>query len=92
MLSGEHARGAELVADVIYIRKNENPPEDEDWVLLERTPSGKYVGRGSVAHRQSATFYRPAAEDREAAISRAIAWADSYGVLAIYVRDSEDDA
>jgi hypothetical protein len=76
------------VAKVIYIREGEDPPKDEDWVLITRTPSGKYVANGSIAHKQSATFYTPQPEDRQTAISNAIAWADRHGVPTIYFRDS----
>jgi hypothetical protein len=78
------------VAAVIYISKSTNPPGNEGWVLVERTPSGKYVANGSS--HGGANSYRPTPEDRQAAISNAIAWADDHGVPAVYVRGSEDDA
>jgi hypothetical protein len=81
--------GEGLMADVVYIREDEKSPEDRDWVLLDRTPSGKYVGSGSVAHEQSATFYRPPPADREAAIAHALEWADTHGVPKIYVRGTK---
>jgi hypothetical protein len=85
-------QGSDVVADVIYIRKGDNPPENENWILLERTPLGKYVGNGSVAHEQSATFYTSSPEGREAALTRAVAWADDHDIPVVYVRGSEDDA
>jgi hypothetical protein len=80
------------MADIIHISTDEKPPEDQDWVLLERTPSGKYAGIGSVAHAQGATFDPFLTEDWEATISRAVDWADSRGIPAIYVRGREEDA
>ena len=80
------------MADIIHIRKDEKPPADQDWVLLERTPSGKYAGIGSVAHAQGANFDPFLTEDWEAAIARAVAWADSHGIPAVHVRGREDDA
>ena len=77
------------MVDIIHIRKDEKPPEDQDWVLLERTPSGKYAGIGSVAHAQGAIFDPFLTEDWEATISRAVDWADSRGIPAIYVRGRE---
>ena len=78
------------MAEIIHILQGENPPEDQDWVLLERTPSGRYVGNGSVAHAQSAIFRLFPPEDWKDAISEAVAWADSHGISAVHVR--EDDA
>ena len=80
------------MAEVIYIRKHEDPPAGLDWVLVERTPSGKYVGHGSVAEGQGAKFYTSPAEDREAALSRAIVWADSHGIPKVYFREPGGDA
>jgi hypothetical protein len=80
------------VVDVVNLAKGEELPRDQDWELLERTPSGKYVGNGSVAHPKSATFYVAPAEDRETAISKAVAWAAKYGLSTVYVRDGEEHA
>ena len=80
------------MAEVIYIREREDPPAGLNWVLVERTPSRKYVGHGSVAQGEGSRFYTSPAEDREAALSRAIAWADSHGIPAVHFRQPEDDA
>jgi hypothetical protein len=80
------------MAHIIHIRKDEKPPEDQDWVLLERTPSGRYAGIGCVAHAQGVTFDPFLTEDWEATISRAVDWADSRGIPAIYVRDRKGSA
>jgi hypothetical protein len=81
-----------LMAEIIYIREHEDPPAGLDWVLVERTPSGKYVGHGSVAQGQSPKYYTSPAEDREAALSRAIAWADSHSIPKVYFREPDNDA
>ena len=80
------------MADVIYIRKGGKLPEGTNWVLLERTMSGRYAGTGAVAHAQTATFQPLPTDHWDAAISRAVAWADKHGILAVHVREREDDA
>ena len=80
------------MAELIHILPDENLLKDQDWVLLERTPSGRYVGNGSFAHARSVTFRLFPPEDWEDAIPRAVAWADRYGISAVHVRGREGDA
>jgi hypothetical protein len=80
-----------LALIVKNLRETESPPNDQDWVLVERDSSGQYAGSGSVAtHSRGATFYvpDPAMEgDLEAALSKARSWAEEHGVGTVYVRE-----
>ena len=80
------------MAEVIYIREREDPPAGLNWVLVERTPSRKYVGHGSVAQGEGSRFYTSTAEDREAALSRAIAWPTAMASPRSFFREPDDDA
>jgi hypothetical protein len=80
------------MAEVIHILPDEKPPEDQDWVLLERTPSGRFVGNGSAAHAPNVTFRIFPPEDWDDAIAEAVAWADRHGIPAVHVRGRENDA
>lgn len=73
--------------DVREIDAHEKPPQDADWVLVERTPSGKFTANGSTGWAKGAAFFRPPNfETQVAAISAALAWADENGVPVVYVR------
>jgi hypothetical protein len=80
------------MAEVIHIRAGEKVPGITNWVLLERTPAGRYAGTGSVARAQNVTFQPLPTEGWDTAISRAIAWADRHGISVVHVRGREHDA
>ena len=44
------------MAEVIHIGLGEKSPKDQDWLLLEKTSSGQYVGNGSAARSPNAIF------------------------------------
>jgi hypothetical protein len=31
------------MAEITHLEAHQTPPEDQDWILVERTPSGHYV-------------------------------------------------
>jgi hypothetical protein len=76
---------------VVRLRPTERPPEDDDWVLVERDRSGTYVVRRSaVRHGRGATFYvpePPLENELEAAIEKATTWAEQHQIEAVYVRE-----
>jgi hypothetical protein len=70
------------------IGENERPPECADWVLIEQTPSGRFMANGSASGKMDATFFRPPSFDTvDAAIAASRAWAEANDVPVIYVRD-----
>jgi hypothetical protein len=79
------------MADIVRLHPSESPPDTEDWALVTRDTSGQFVGSGSVVtHSRGATFYVPipAMEDElEAAVAKAVAWADEHGVKTVYVQE-----
>ena len=74
------------MAEVREITKDWVAP-DEDHVLIEPTPSGKFTANGSKALADELIAYTPPAfETREEAIASAQKWADEKNVPKIYVR------
>jgi hypothetical protein len=82
------------MARVVRLKADEHLPTDGNWVLVERDQSGKYVASGSVtAHSRGATFYVPEPPlhlESEAAVAKAVLWAERHGVEIVYVREAAD--
>jgi hypothetical protein len=79
---------------IVYLRPNESLPDDQDWVLVERDNSGAYASGGSAAHGRGVTFHVPTPapeEEIEAAIERAVRWAEEHEVGTVYVREGDHD-
>jgi hypothetical protein len=61
-------------------------------VLVERDRSGRYAASGSVVeHGRGATFYVPELtleSNLEAAIGKAISWAEEHQLETVYVRET----
>lgn len=83
-----------MAVAIVYLRPNESPRDDHDWVLVEHDRSGTYASGGSAAHGRGATFYVPTPaleEEIEAAIEKAVRWAEEHEVETVYVREGDDD-
>ena len=76
------------MAQVREMSKDDARPDNEDHVLIEPTPSGKFTANGSAtlpAARQMISYCPPAFETLEAAIASAKEWADEHNVPTVYV-------
>ena|SRR5690348_13439189 len=74
------------MVEVRNIQKNEQPPKDTDYVLIEKTPSGRFMANGSAA--ANGLFFKPPPFDTvEAAIAASRSWADANDVPVVYMRD-----
>ena len=77
---------------IVHIGPDENLSEHGDWVLVERDSPGRYAaGEPMIEHGRGATFYvsEPALEsDLEAAIDKAISWAEEHQLETVYVRET----
>jgi hypothetical protein len=73
------------MADIVHMRKDEEPPENEGWVLVDAIPSGRTDG-GPVTHTKGATFYVVPPKSRDDTIADAVAWADKHGIKLVFVR------
>ncbi len=68
------------------IEYDEDPPENEDWVLISRAGE-KFVASGSSAETHGATFYSPQPFDTlDEAVTASRDWAAHNDVGVIYVR------
>ena len=80
------------MVDVRIVDGQENPPDDADWILVERSPGGKFVASGSIRTSgvgASVPYFAPHVFLTEhAAISAAVTWATEHGYSAVYVRRS----
>lgn len=78
------------MVDVRIIDGQENPPDDADWILVERSPGGEFVASGSIRMNgvgPTVPYFAPHVFLTEhAAISAAVAWAKEHGFSAVYVR------
>ena len=76
------------MVEVRNITNTENPPENADWVLIQKTTGGKYAASGSVAGKRDATFFTPRPYDTVAeAIRASKAWCETNDVPVVYVKD-----
>jgi hypothetical protein len=76
------------MAEVVWLKPAEAPPEDRSWALVSPDRDGRHAGEDVVAHSQGITFYiphPPSEAERSEAIARARTWAERNGVDAIYV-------
>ena len=76
------------MANVVWLRPEESPPESENWALVAQDVNWWHYGSGTMEHLKGATFYMPypASEtDHASAIAKAISWADKHGVTTVYV-------
>jgi hypothetical protein len=63
-----------IIVEVRDIQSTETPPENADWVLVEKAGE-KFVANGSASGINGATFYKPAAFDTvDDAIKSSLAW------------------
>lgn len=70
------------------IDSKEMPPENGDWVLVEKVGE-KFTANGSVSGNMSATFFAPPAFDSiEEAIGASKSWAAENDVPVVYIRSS----
>ena len=76
------------MAEVVRLEAGEEPPEDEDWVLVVVDVSGRYArGATMVRHRWGATFQTSGTEaDVAITIQHAQAWADMRSIRKVYVQ------
>jgi len=76
---------------VVRLEPEERPPENENWVLVERESSGRYAASGSaIRHGRGATFCVPVPaleNDLEVAIAKASAWAERHQIETVFVRE-----
>ena len=81
------------MAEVVTLERGQSPPEKEDWIIVQKTPSGRHDLMASVdVHSKGATFrYQNAVDgEREIVIGRACAGADDHGVAKVYVYEADD--
>jgi hypothetical protein len=76
------------MAEVVRLEAGEEPPDNEDWVLVVVDVSGRYAhGATMVRHRRGATFQTSGAEAEVAIIiQHAQAWADVRSIRKVYVQ------
>lgn len=74
------------MVEVRDIQTNETPPENGDWVLIEKVGT-KFVANGSAAGTRDVTFFKPGTfATADDAIAASVAWAVQNEVPVVYVR------
>lgn len=76
------------MADVVNLRKDEEPPDNGNWILVEAIPSGR-SDSGPVTHTRGATFYLVPPKSLDDTIADATAWADKQGIKRVFVRGKD---
>ncbi len=78
------------MVDVRIVNGEGSPPDDADWILVERSAGGEFVASGSIRMNgvgASVPYFAPQVFLTEhAALSAAVAWATEHGYSAVYVR------
>lgn len=76
MLGGMH---------VVVLPPDEKPPEDSDWVRIDRFPDDRYALKGCIATMRDGVLDCGTFNSADEAIRAAIDWGQERGSQALYV-------